>query len=259
MITGASSGLGRELALWLAQQGMNLVLAARRQDFLEELAGEVREQGSQALVQPTDVTDPAQCATLMGRTVERFGGMDYLILGAGVSMWARFDQVRDLSIFGRLMEVNFLGIAHCLHPALEHLKASRGTVVAISSTQAVLGVPNHSGYAASKHALRGLLETLDLELDGQVRILQVMPGWVRDTRLRMSAFSAEGTPMGDSRREHHRDAVSLSDCARRIVRELDGRKKDLYIPAKLAFVPWLKLLAPGWLRRKVKRAIYAQE
>ncbi len=259
VITGASSGLGRELALLLGPQGMNLALASRREAPLEVLACEVRKRGSEALVIPTDVTDPVQCGVLIGRTVERFGGIDYLILGAGVSMWARFDQIRDVSIFRRLMEVNFLGIVHCLHPALEHLKTSRGTVVAISSTQAVLGVPNHSGYTASKHALRGFLETLNLELEGQVRILQVMPGWVRGTNLRVSAFSAEGTPMGDSSREHHRDAVSLSDCARRIVQELEGRKKDLYIPVQLAFVPWLKLLAPGWLRKKVKRAITTQE
>ena len=238
---------------------MNLVLAARRRKSLEVLASEVSDRGSKGVAWPTDVTDPAQCEALIRQTVERFGGIDYMILSAGVSMWARFDQIRDLSIFRRIMEVNFLGMVNCLHPALDHLKRSRGAIVAISSTQAVMGVPNHSGYTASKHALRGFLETLDLELEGRVRILQVMPGWVRGTGLRMSAYSAGGTPMGDSRRGHHRNSVSLSDCTRLIVKELESRKKDLYIPAKLAFVPWLKLLARGWLRKKVKRAIQAQE
>lgn len=259
LITGASSGLGKRLALDLAAQGMNLGLASRSEQSLQETAAGVRRAGAGCLVVPTDVTDARQCRDMVSAVTGEFGALDYLILSAGVSMWTLFDHVRNVEIYRTLMEVNYLGAVHCIHPALPALKEQHGMIVAISSVQGRVGVPFHSGYTASKHALDGLLETLQTELHGQVRILNVMPGWIRSTRLRAHALSADGSPLGSaSHRSRRERGVSVRECSRRIVGGLPGPGGNLYIPRAMGFLPLVKLLFPSLLRAGVRRAVRKQ-
>ncbi len=259
LITGASSGLGRQLALDLGSLKMNLVLASRSESSLSQIAAEVETLGSAALIHTTDIADADQCRELVAKAVTRFASIDYLILCAGVSMWSRFEAVTDLGIFKRLVDVNYLGTVYCVHYALPYLKRSQGTIVAISSVQGVLGIPNHSGYAAAKHALAGFLEVLEQELDGAVHILNVMPGWVRGTNLRANAFGEDGSPLGRASDKPKKASVGIEECSSRIVRALAGTDRTLYIPSKLRFLPWLKLIAPGWLKSSIKRAVQRQE
>ncbi|MFQ5928635.1 MAG: SDR family oxidoreductase [Acidobacteriota bacterium] len=258
VITGASSGLGKTLALDLASRQMNLVLAARNVDALNEVAAQVERCGSTVLVQPTDVTDKAQCRVMTDTTMETFKRIDFLILNAGVSMWARFDEITDMSVFRKLMETNYFGAVNCIYSALPHLRQSHGTIVAISSLQAVLGVPKHTGYSASKHALKGLLEALELEMGDEVHILNVMPGWIRDTNLRANAFKGDGTRIG-SAPKHGKQSVSLEECSAKIVRAMQDRRREVYIPSKLSFLPWLRLIAPNRLKVMIKREVDKQE
>lgn len=215
----------------------------------------VRQREAPALTQPTDVTQPLQCRRLVQIAVDTFGQIDVLVLNAGISMWSRFDEVTDLELFGRLVEVNYLGGVYCVHAALPHLRQQRGTIVAISSTQAVIGLPQHSGYSASKHALRGFLEALELEMEGEIRIFNVLPGWVQGTKIRQNALRGDGSPVGPAERPHRSESVSLEECSKAVVGGLQRSVRDLYIPAKLRFVPWLKLLAPGWLGSRIKKAV----
>ena len=238
---------------------MNLVLASRSESELAQVAVEVEALGSSALVQATDITELDRCRELVAKAVARFASLDYLILCAGVSMWSRFEAVTDLGIFKRLVDVNYLGTVHCVHYALPHLKRNRGTIVAISSVQGVLGIPNHSGYAASKHALAGFLEVLEQELGGAVHILNVMPGWVRGTNLRAHAFGGDGSSLGRASDKPKKASVSVEECSSRIVEAMAGNDRTLYIPSKLRFLPWLKLIAPGWLKSSIKRAVQRQE
>ncbi|MDE2927944.1 MAG: SDR family oxidoreductase [Acidobacteriota bacterium] len=259
LITGASSGLGKRLALDLAAQGMNLGLGSRSEHSLQETAAGVRRAGAGCLVVPTDVTDARQCREMVSKVTGEFGALDYLILSAGLSMWTLFDQVRNVEIYRTLMEVNYLGAVHCIHPALPALKKQHGMIVAISSVQGRVGVPFHSGYTASKHALDGLLETLRTELHGQVRILNVMPGWIRSTRLRAHALSADGSPLGSaSHRSRRERGVSVRECSRRITGALPGPGGNLYIPKAMGFLPLVKLLFPSLLRAGVRRAVRKQ-
>ncbi|MFQ5741625.1 MAG: SDR family oxidoreductase, partial [Acidobacteriota bacterium] len=239
VITGASSGIGRRLAIDLAARQTRLVLAARNRQKLEALAQELGGDNGQVIAQPTDVTQPEQCRRLAKTAVEAFGGIDYLVLNAGLSMWSRFDQISEPGVFRKIMETNYLGSVYCVQAALPQLRRSGGTIVAVTSTQAVVGLPNHSAYSASKHAVRGFLEALDLELDGEVRILQVMPGWVKGTNLRSRALKGDGQVVGESRRAHGKDAVTVEELSRRIVRAMETGQTELYVPSKLRFVPWL--------------------
>ena len=89
------------------------------------------------------------CKNFIGKVVDEYDALDHLVASAGQSMWARFEDVEDLSLYRRLLEVNFLGVVNCIHPALAALRKSQGQLVVISSIQAKVGVPYHSGYGAS--------------------------------------------------------------------------------------------------------------
>lgn len=236
---------------------MNLVLAARNHEALNSVADESR-QTSTVCVQPTDVTDQAQCEALIERAVATFKEIDFLILNAGLSMWVRFDRISDTSLFRTMMEINYMGAVNCIYVALPYLKKSQGTIVAISSAQAVMGMPNHTAYTASKHALKGFLEALELEVGDAIRILNVMPGWIKGTNLRANALQGDGTPIGWARK-HNRQAVSLEDCSAKIVRAMESGHRELYIPSKLRFVPWLKLIFPQLVKARIKRAVDRQD
>lgn len=237
---------------------MNLVLAARREEALRQVAARVEALGSRAFVQPADVTDEAQCRVLIQRAIEGFGRIDLLILNAGVGLWARLDEVSELSAFRKLIETNYLGAVYCIHPALLHLRESRGTIVAILSLQAVVGVTLHTGYAASKHALKGFLDALEMEVGDEVHILRVLPGWIRGTDLRADAFKAEGA-RETSAHKRGRHSVGLEECASAVVRAIRAERRTLYLPGRLRFLPWLALLAPSLLKRLVRRAVEKQE
>ncbi|HUV14588.1 MAG TPA: SDR family oxidoreductase [Acidobacteriota bacterium] len=256
IITGAASGLGRQLALDLAGMGVSLALADRDAERLRETQAETVQLGSSALELETDVTEETQCAALVNRTIEEFGSLDLLILCAGVSMWAPFDGITDLTIFRKLMEINFLGAVNCVHAALPELRKSRGRIVAISSLQGLLGIPNHTGYASSKHALNGFLQTLEYELGEEIGITNVMPGWITGTNLRANAFTATGRH-SDSKRSSF--SVPVEECSRRVIRAIEGDKKFIFVPSKLRFVPLIRMFAPRWLKAKIIRAVEKQK
>ena len=258
LITGASSGLGKRLALDLARRKMNLVLAARSVDALTEVAAQAETLGSALLVQPTDVTDQTQCRVTVEKVIDTFGRIDFLILSAGISMWARFEEISDPSIFRKLMETNYLGAINCISPALPYLRASRGTIVAISSAQAVVGMANHTGYSASKHALKGFLEALETEIGEAVHILSVMPGWIQGSNLRTSAFQGDGTPVGRAT-THRSYSVSLQECSSKIVSAMGKGARELYIPSRLRWLPWLRLIVPKWLKARIRQVVDRQE
>ncbi|SVB61263.1 uncharacterized protein METZ01_LOCUS214117, partial [marine metagenome] len=102
IITGASSGIGESLARGMAVQGATVVLAARRQEKLDQVAHEINNSGGKALAQETDLTDPNQCKSLIARTIEIYKKLDVLILNAGVSMWTPFEDINDVSFFEQL-------------------------------------------------------------------------------------------------------------------------------------------------------------
>ena len=258
VITGASSGLGKALAIALAAHNVNLVLASRNLDVLNEVAETCQRSGSPLpLAVSTDVTDAEQCRAMVKRAVQQYGSIDYLILNAGISMWSLFEDVTDTSIFHKIMAVNYLGAVHCIHSALPHLRKSRGSIVAISSIQGKMGMPFHSGYAASKHALHGFLDSLRMELN-DVHILTVMPHWISGTSLRENALGTDGKKIGLSKRRHTNESISLDVCSQAVIKAMIRGKKEVAIPFKLNLVPWLKLIAPGFLRKLVLRKLKSQ-
>jgi NADP-dependent 3-hydroxy acid dehydrogenase YdfG len=190
VVSGASSGIGAATARLLATRGANVVLAARREDRLDALAAEI---GERALAAPTDVTDPAACAALVGRTVERFGTPDILVNNAGVGLYAPLVE-GDPADWRRMFDVNVLGVLYLTRAALRPmLERGSGDVVFVSSL-AGRRVPNANAavYAATKHAVGAIAEGLRMDVvDKGLRIINVEPGLVRTEFPESSNASAE--------------------------------------------------------------------
>lgn len=256
IITGASKGIGEAVALKLAAQQANLVLAARDRANLEIVARQCIDAGGKAVVVPTDVTNPEACEKLIEASITAFGAIDCLINNAGITMRAKFDSVQDLSLFEKIIRVNYLGSVYCTHYALPHLKQSSGLLVAISSLTGKTGVPTRTGYAASKHALQGFFDSLRIELkDTGVDVLVVSPGFVA-TDIRAIALGAAENPMeATSNNDRDRAAMSVAVCADLIVKAMTKRQRELVMTFKGKLGLWLKLLAPGLVDAIAARAI----
>jgi short-subunit dehydrogenase len=247
VITGASDGIGAELARQLAQRhgaGAALVLAARNEDLLQQVAAQCRLLGSPVLVAPTDVGEQAQCRALVERSVAEFGRLDALVNNAGVSAQALFEEVEDLSWYEQLMRVNLWGSVWCTHAALPHLKASRGQIVAVSSLAGLVGVPGRTAYSASKFAMTGFFEALRAELKGAgVGVTTAYPGVVA-TQIRYRGYQANGQPAGKSGLKED-DAMPVEVCARLILDGMARRQREVVMTTKGKLGRYLKLLAPS--------------
>lgn len=193
LLTGGSSGIGRATALRLASFGARVAVAARTVAALQEVVREAETLGVEALAVPTDVTDPEQCRRAVETTVAHFGRLDVLVCSAGVSMRGMFADAEPAAL-EHIMRVNFFGTLYPTYFAVPHIKRSRGSLVAISSLTGKRGTPSYTIYGASKFAVRGLYESLRLELapDG-VHVGVVSPGFV-DTPLRHHVLDASGQP-----------------------------------------------------------------
>lgn len=254
VLTGASEGIGRALALELSQRGLYLVLAARNAQRLEEVANVCTAHGSIAAAVPTDLVDPAQCRALIDATIARFGRIDVLINNAGGTMWARFDALDDLSVYERLMKVNYLGAVHLTAAALPWLKQTQGRLVAVASVAGLTGVPERSGYAASKHAMVGFFDSLRIELEESgVSVTIIAPGFVR-SEIHKRAIGPDGQPLGASPMQVER-IMTAEECARLIVGAIERRRRLVILSRRGRIARWLKLIFPGVVDRMAARAI----
>ncbi|NPA90674.1 MAG: SDR family NAD(P)-dependent oxidoreductase [Chloroflexi bacterium] len=183
IVTGASSGIGKETALALAREGARVVLAARRRPLLEEVAQAIHALGGEALVIPTDVRDREQVDHLVRETLARWGQVDILVANAGAYIRRPIRELRveDLE---ESMAVNFYGSVYPVLAVLPHMLArGHGHIVLVTSMDAKKGIPPDGPYVAAKFALAGFGDVLRQELHGTgVRATVVFPGRV-DTPL----------------------------------------------------------------------------
>ncbi len=254
IVTGASAGIGRSLALQLAGQGARVALAARRAGRLEDVAAECRQRGGEALVVPTDVSDEAQCQALIDATVRAFGRLDLLINNAGLATSALLEDFPNLCLFKHVLAVNFYGAVYCTYYALPHLKQTRGRLVAVSSMGGKAPLPYNTPYIASKYALHGFCDSLRMELAQHgVSVSVVCPWWVV-TEFHEAQLDKNGEPRGPRGRALYGSRMMTADrCAAIILEAARKRRREVLLgPGPL--VVWLKLIAPGfldWLAIKV--------
>ena len=258
IITGASEGIGRALALALAPQGPKLVLAARSAPRLESLVVELVAAGAEALAVPTDVTDERACRALVDRAVAAYGGIDVLVNNAGGTMWTLFTDITDIGIFDRLMRLNYLGAVYCTYHALPHIVARRGQIVGTSSVAGLTGVPTRTAYSASKHAMFGFFESLRIELIGTgVDITMVAPDYVL-SEIHRRALGGDGKAIGKSPMREDK-IMTAAQCAALMVDAMTCRRRLLITSSRGRVGRWLKLLAPGLVDRIALKAISAKK
>ncbi len=254
VLTGASEGIGRALALELAGRKARLVLAARNRERLESVAQECTGLGAQCLVAPTDVADDGQCRALVDAAVARFGRIDVLINNAGSTMWSRFDALADLGVMEQLLRVNYLSAVHLTAAALPWLKQTRGRLAAVASVAGLTGVPERTGYAASKHAMVGFFDSLRIELAGSgVSVTVIAPDFVR-SEIHKRAIGPDGRPLGATPMKVER-IMTAEECARLAVRAIERRQRLLITSLRGRAGRWLKLFAPGLIDRIAAKAI----
>ncbi len=255
IITGASKGIGAELARQMAAKGAKLVLGARGEAELSEVAEECRKLGADGVITvKCDVAVENDCRTLVAAALLAFERIDVLVNNAGISMWARFEDLTDLAILERIMRVNYMGAVFCTAHALPHLRASKGRLIGIASLAGRVGVPTRTGYSASKHAMTGFFDSLRIELDGSgVTVTMIYPGFV-STGIRENATGPDGKPILVSPVKEG-EVMGVEDCARRIVKAIESREREVVMTARGKIGLWLKLLAPSLVDRIAKRAI----
>lgn len=249
IVTGASSGIGRALAIALAQRGAVLTLAARRGDRLEEVVREVTEQFPSSpppVAVPCDVSNAADVTVLVGGTVERLGSVDVLINNAGISVFGE-EARTSLDDYQDLMSVNFFGALHSMREVLPFMRRQgSGLIVNVASVAGLHGVPYLAAYCASKAALVALSQSLRAELHGSgIRIMIVYPGYT-ETEI----FEREKR-VGGARRPSGKYA-SGADAAEAITRAIETDARDLYMTVRGRALSVLRGLAPPIVERAMR-------
>jgi len=254
VITGASAGIGLEIARMLAREGASLVLAARNPDLLAEAAESCRALGAKVVAIPTDVSDRDQCRELIEKTVAEFGRIDTLINNAGISMHARFDELHDIDAVERITAINYFGSVYCTWYALPYLKKTKGRLVAISSLTGRNGVPTRTLYSGTKHAMAGFFDSLRIELkeDG-VSVTVIYPGFVA-TDIAERALGPNGKPLG-TRPVVKNAIMSVEECARQTVDAIAHRKREVIMTRRARLGMLMKAIWPDIVDRIAERGI----
>jgi len=174
LLTGASSGIGQATAKALCDNGFRVMLAARREDRLQELASNLGENAAYCVC---DVTNPENLKKAVQATVEKWGQLDVLINNAGLGKLGPLEET-SLEDWQLMMDVNVSGVLNGIHAALPQLVENRGHIINTASVAAHGVFPNAVVYCASKHAVAAISQGLRLELRGRVKVTDISPGAV---------------------------------------------------------------------------------
>ena len=232
LITGASSGIGRALALELGKRGARLGLTARRGEELLHLSEEIERAGGEALALPADVRDPAAVAAAAERVREKWGRVDVLIANAGMSTTTAGTKL-DAGEVGDVITINVLGVVNSVAAVLPAmLERGAGHLVAISSLASYRGMPKSGAYSASKAAVSTFFESLRVDLRGTgVEVTIIHPGFIK-------------TPLTAGREAQMPYLMELDDAIKKIVRAVETRKKSYAFPWQLATIVRAAMIMP---------------
>ena len=222
LITGASSGIGRALALELGKRGARLGLTARRALELSKVAEEISRAGGQALALPADVRRAEELNLVAERVREKWGRVDVLIANAGMSTTTAGTQL-NAGEAGDVITINVIGVVNSVASVLpDMVKRGDGQLVAISSLASYRGLPKSGAYSASKAAVSTFFESLRVDLRrGGIAVTVIHPGFIR-------------TPMTANRKKKLPFLLEADDAACRIIRAVERRARTYAFPWQLA-------------------------
>jgi len=239
LITGASSGLGRGLALALSHGDNNLVITARRAELLDEVAAAVRAQGSRCVAVPADGTDPVAAQSVVDAAVREFGGIDVAILNAGGgAAMSMADTPADAVL--RVMRTNYDTLVNLLCPIIALMTERPGTIAWTGSPAGFFGLPKSGPYSAAKAAGRLLFDTCRIELAGSgIRFVALYPGFTETPGL-----DPDDVPL--------RALIIQPDRAvREMLRAIERGRAHAMFPRRIAWLMALARLLPEFIRRRI--------
>ncbi len=242
MITGASSGIGRGLAVQIGCRGAKLGLVARREEVIEEVVREVKAAGGQAVSLPADVEQADSISAAADRLRAALGPIDVLIANAGIG------PTRDAADFSAdevsdVINVNVIGASNSVAAVIPEMIARRsGHLVAISSLAAYRGLPRSAAYCASKAAVSAFFESLRLDLEPRgIDVTIIHPGFIK-------------TPLTAGRGSQMPYLMELDHAVEKIVRAIEKRRKRYSFPWQLATIVRAGMLMPIWMYDRISRA-----
>jgi short-subunit dehydrogenase len=246
ILTGASEGIGAQLATQLRRRGAKLALAARNGDKLRATASQ------SDLIHPGDLTDETVRTSLIAKTLERWGKIDILVNNAGRgSYYSTIDTPLDEA--RALFELNFFVPCALAQLSAPYIRTSKGSIVNVSSIAGQIALPWLPFYSASKFALASITTTLRAQLqpDG-VHVMGVFPGYVN------TGFQdhASGERPPDQVKKGKRFAVTVEECAEAIVNGMEKRKRMVVTPRSGWPLVWASRLFPGFVERQIAGVPY---
>ncbi len=233
-ITGASSGIGEALAVYYAEKGATLGLAARRADVLAAL--DQRLGGGHACY-PLDVADAPALHAAAGDFIARYGPPDIVIASAGVSAGTLSEYEEDLAAFRRIMDINVYGMAATFAPFIQAMQAAGGDrrLVGIASVAGIRGLPGAEAYSASKAAAIAYLESLRLEMrPGNIKVVTIAPGYIETP---MTAVNPYKMPF----------LLPADQAAERFASAIERAVSYTVIPWQMGVVAKVLRILPNWL------------
>ncbi len=257
LVTGASRGIGRRVALRLAKLGARLIVTARSEDELASLVAEIRGFGGEAESVTVDLTDPLHRELLVAAAAEHYGGLDVLVNAAGVASFGEF-ATSTPEILRQVMEINYFVPVELIRLARTHLQQSalnndgwRPAIVNVASICGRCGIPSLPEHCASKHAFVGLTETLRAEYARfHIDVLLVLPGVVQSDDLNRHLIRNEGQIYLNFDGAQKADSVADS-----VVRSLIRNRREQAVGFVSGTVWWSKRLWPRVLRWVMKRKV----
>ncbi len=253
-ITGASSGIGEALAYAFAEEGANLVLSARNEALLENVAAACRQKGSgTVLVAALDLTKSNTLPPIARQVFDKMGRIDILINNGGISQRALVKDM-PMQLYRQIMEVNFFGTVALTKLVLPHMMAQKsGHIVTITSLVGKIGTPMRSGYSASKHALHGFFDSLRSEVyNDQIKILLVLPGYIQ-TNISINALNASGKSTGVMDK-NQAEGMPPSQLAGKILKAIRNNQQEIYVGGKEVLAVYLKRFFPRLLSKIIRKA-----
>ncbi|WP_343486513.1 SDR family oxidoreductase [Allomuricauda sp. d1] len=248
-ITGASSGIGRELALQLNKKGCKLILSARNEKALQKVRNECGSTNTIAIL-PLDLEDFGSTQQKVSEALSFFGTIDILINNAGISQRSLIIDT-DFEVYRKLVDVNYLGTVALSKAMLPHFVASKkGHFVVVSSLMGKFGALPRSGYCGSKHALHGFFDVLRMEHEkDNVSVTMICPGFVQ-TDIAKNALTKDGTPQGTDDVENN-NGLPVAVFAKKMINAIEKQKFEAYMGGKEVMGVYVKRFFPKLLHRMV--------
>lgn len=252
VITGGSSGIGLATARLAAKRGANVIILARNEDGLQKAADEIRAAGGRCDTVSADVGDREQVRQAVKTITERHGGFDTWVSNAGVGVYSLLEALGD-DDHRRLFETNYWGVVHCATEALPHLKQRGGALITTGSISSQMPTPILSSYTASKHAVKGYIDSLRLELmheGAPVSVTLIQPSGIN------TPFGMHAHNQMDERSKVPPPVYSPEIVARAICRAAEHPTRDIIIGGAGRAMTLLATVAPRLSDRMISATFF---